>query len=76
MIVDGLLYISGHLVIPRHGDICQALFILVHDSLGHFSFEKSYGSLRDLYYWPNMHKELEKVYIPSCAACQWNKATT
>ena len=74
-IIDNLLYINRHLVIPWHGDIRQGLFILVHNSLGHFSFEKSYRSLKDSYYWPNMHKDLEKVYIPFCVACQQNKGT-
>ena len=75
-IVDNLLYINRHLVIPWHGDIWQGLFILAHNSLGHFGFEKLYRSLKDSYYWPNMCKDLEKVYIPSCVACQRSKGTT
>ena len=68
--VDGMMYISGCLVIPRHGDIHKTLFLLAHNSLGHFGFEKSYRSLKDSYYWPNMRKDLEEMYIPSCASCQ------
>ena len=75
-IVNGLLYMSRHLVIPQHGNVQQTLFLLAHDSLGHFSFEKSYGSLRGAYYWPNMCKDLEEAYIPLCRVCQWNKSTT
>ena len=75
-VVDGLMYLGDHLIIPRHGDIREMLFLLDHDSLGHFGFEKSYGTLRDSYYWPRMQKDLEEAYIPSCAACQRNKSPT
>ena len=51
-VVDGLMYLGDCLIIPRHGDIWETLFLLAHDSLGHFGFEKSYGALRDSYYWP------------------------
>ena len=47
-----------------------------HDALSHFGFEKSYGSLKDSYYWPKMHKDLEDAYILSCVACQHNKLPT
>jgi hypothetical protein len=51
---DSLWFVGGRLVIPRVGDLRETLFRLSHDSLGHFGFEKSYGSLRSSYYWPNM----------------------
>ena len=44
-VVDGLIYISLRLVIPRMGTIREELFRLVHDSLGHFGVEKSYANL-------------------------------
>lgn len=53
-ISDGLMYLGDHLVIPRTNGILEQLFTLAHDSLGHFSGDKSYAALRDLYYWPNM----------------------
>lgn len=53
--IDNLLYIGSRLVIPRYKDVREQLFHLAHDSLGHFGFEKSYGSLKGVYYWPNMH---------------------
>lgn len=53
--LDGdLLYVGNRLVIPHFGTLCEDLFRLAHDTLGHFGFEKSYSSLRDEYYWPNM----------------------
>ena len=68
--VNGLMYLGDHLIIPWHGDIQETLFLLAQDLLGHFGFEKSYGALRDSYYWPQMRKDLEEAYIPSCTACQ------
>ena len=35
--VNGLWYIRDRLVIPHIGDICENLFRLAHDCLGHFS---------------------------------------
>ena len=74
--VDGLLYLGSRLVIPRYKDVREQLFRLAHDSLGHFGFEKSFGSLKDAYYWPNMRRDLEEAYVPSCDDCQRNKSRT
>jgi hypothetical protein len=63
---NGLWYIGDRLLIPRTGTIREDLFRLAHDVLGHFGADKSYATLRDAYYWPNMRKDLEKAYIPSC----------
>ena len=51
------------------------LFQLAHDSLSHFRFDKSYGSLHSAYYWPNMCHDLEKGYVTSCPECQHNKSS-
>jgi len=51
---DGLWYVGNRLIIPRTDNLCEMLFILAHDVLGHFGFYKTYGSLQDAYYWPNM----------------------
>jgi hypothetical protein len=48
----------------------ELLFHLAHDILGHFGFAKTYGSLRESFYWPNMRHDLEQAYIPACADCQ------
>lgn len=64
------------LIISRTGALREALFQLAHDSLGHFGFDKTYGSLRSAYYWPNMRRNLEKGYVASCPECQRNKSTT
>jgi hypothetical protein len=70
---DDLYYVGSHLVIPHYGNLQEQLFCLAHDSMGHFGFEKSYGPLWESYYWPNMCKDLEDAYVPSCDDCQCNK---
>lgn len=45
----------------------------MHNSLGHFGAKKSYATLCEAYYWPNMQKNIVNGYVPSCAACQHNK---
>jgi hypothetical protein len=74
--VNNLWYIGDRLLIPRVNDIRETLFRLAHDTLGHFGADKSYASLRDAYYWPNMCRDLEKAYIPSCPDCLRNKSCT
>ncbi|EDR02067.1 reverse transcriptase-RNase H-integrase [Laccaria bicolor S238N-H82] len=73
---DDLWYIGNRLIIPRTGSLRETLFMLAHDTLGHFGFHKTYGSLRDAYYWPNMRRDLEEGYIKSCPECQRNKSST
>ena len=75
-LLNGLWYVGDHLVIPQIGDLQENLYCLVHDLLGHFRADKSYASLHDNYYWPNMCTDLEKSYIPLCDACQQNKSQT
>jgi hypothetical protein len=73
---NGLWYIGDRLLIPHFADLRENLFRLAHDTTGHFGSEKSYASLRDHYYWPNMRRDLELGYIPSCPECQRNKSRT
>jgi len=58
------------------GSLRENLFCLVHDAASHFGADKCYATLQKDYYWPNMHRDLEDTYIPSCAECQWNKSAT
>jgi hypothetical protein len=73
---DGFWFIDDRLVVPASKHIRETLFRLAHDQLGHFGLTKTYGSLRDSYFWPNMRRDLENGYIPGCADCQRNKART
>ena len=70
---DGLWFIGERLVIPGGCSAREDIFRIAHDTLGHFGFYKTYGSLRGSYFWPNMRKDLESGYIPSCVDCQHNK---
>ncbi|RDB15414.1 Transposon Ty3-G Gag-Pol polyprotein [Hypsizygus marmoreus] len=73
---NGLLFVGSRLVIPRFKDLRENLFRLAHDNLGHFGGNKSYLSLRDDFYWPNMRRDLVRAYVPSCVECQRNKSCT
>lgn len=73
---DRLLYMGSRLIIPRTAKVHELLFHLAHNVLGHFGFTKTYGSLHELCYWPNMRWDLEQTYIPACAECQHNKGST
>jgi len=73
---DGLWYIGDRLIIPCSGNLQETLFMLAHDVIRHFSFYKTYSSLCNAYYWPNMQCDLEQGYIASCPDCQRNKSST
>jgi hypothetical protein len=75
-LTNGLWYVGDRLIIPRTQHVRETLFRLAHDVLGHFGFDKTYATLRTSYYWPNMRKDLEAGYVPSCADCQRNKSST
>ncbi|GBE88839.1 hypothetical protein SCP_1402470 [Sparassis crispa] len=66
---NGLLFIGDRLVIPHVPKLREAIFRLVHNSLGHFRFDKSYAAICNGYYWPNMCKELEELYVLACEDC-------
>jgi len=75
-IKDGLWFVGERLVVPAGCDGRERIFRLAHDTLGHFGFFKTYEALRGSYFWPNMRKDLEGGYIPSCIDCQRNKNST
>jgi len=72
---DNLWYIGDCLIIPCTSTLHETLFTLAHDALGHFSFYKTYGSLHNTHYWPNMQRDLEEGYVKSCPDCQHNKSS-
>ena len=73
---DKLWYIGECLIIPLTCNLQKTLFALTHDTLCHFGFHKTYSSLWDSYYWPNMRCDLEQGYVKSCPDCQHNKSAT
>lgn len=58
------------------GNDSSYLLTGAHDTLGHFGFHKTYEAIRNSYFWPNMRKDLEEGYIPSCIECSRNKSST
>lgn len=75
-LINQLWYVGDRLIIPRVGNLRENLFRLAHDDMGHFGADKSYATLRDTYYWPNMRRDLEDSYVPGCEECQRNKSRT
>lgn len=73
---NGLLFTNDRIIVPNYQSLRERLFFLAHDQLGHFGFDTAYANLRKTFYWPNMHTDLEKVYIPGCKECQRNKSLT
>ena len=76
LIKDGLWFLGDRLIIPADCGIREQLFRLAHDNLGHFGFCKTYDTLHDSYFWPNMCKDLEEGYILFCIDCACNKIST
>ena len=74
--INDFWFINNRLVIPDIKHVRETLFRLAHDTMGHFGTNKCLAALRDSFYWPNMRRDLETAYIPSCADCQWNKLRT
>lgn len=73
---DGFWFVDDRLVVPNGRNVRETLFRIAHDRLGHFGNPKTYETLRSSFYWPNMRRDLENAYIPSCADCQRNKSRT
>ena len=73
---DGLWFLGSRLIVPGGCSTHEYIFKLMHDTLGHFGFFKSYETIRNSYFWPGMCKDLEEGYIPSCAKCLQNKSST
>ena len=55
------------LYIPSH--LKKLVIEQYHDKNGHMGIEKTYNSIKDKYYWPNMYKELYQ-HVNSCVICQ------
>lgn len=62
------------ITIPKTAGVTATLLHDHHDSpiAGHLGFDKTYDSLRKMFYWPQIAKDTRK-YIDSCPECQRNK---
>ena len=75
LLVDDLVYYLSN----ANDDPCMRLFILkhhrvyvvkqYHDQNGHMGVQKTFDSIRQKHYWPNIFKEIYK-YVNECTTCQ------
>ena len=75
LLVDDLLYYFSsvnddpclRLFIPKH--IRNFVVKQYHNQNGHIGVQKTFDSIRQKCYWPNMFKEINK-YVSECTICQ------
>ena len=72
LLVDDILYYIYNV----NDDPCLRLFILrnfvvtqYHDQNGYMGVLKTFDSIRQKYYWPNLFKQISK-YVSECTICQ------
>ena len=63
-------------MVPKESGVCELIYQVAHDLLGHFGFFNSYDNIWELYFWPSMRNDLEEKYIPGCEDCQQFKSGT
>ena len=69
---NGVLKKSGRPVVPA--SLRNYVLSEIHNT-GHFGVEKTYGLLKDRFYWPNMHKFVT-LFVEVCETCQKTKCDT
>lgn len=63
---------------PRRKQLClprqfhDVVLRSLHDDSGHLGFDKTYGLVKERFYWPRMKMEVEK-YCQTCARCVQRK---
>ena len=75
LLVDDLVYYLSNvnddpclrLFIPKH--IRNFVVKQYHDQNGHMGVQKTFDSIRQKYYWPNLFKEINR-YVSECTICQ------
>ena len=75
LLVDNLVYYLSNvdddpcmrLFVPRH--LKTYVVKQYHDQNGHMGVQKTFDSIRQKYYWPNLFKEINK-YVSECTICQ------
>ena len=63
VVKNGLWFIRDRFLVPANCRVCEHIFHIAHDSLGHFGFFKTYEAIKSSYFWLNMHKDLEEGYM-------------
>ncbi|SGZ32086.1 BQ5605_C043g12069 [Microbotryum silenes-dioicae] len=74
-IVDALLYLRGRLIIPSLAPLRESILHNAHDAQGHLGDMKTYQTVQQAYFWPNMSRDV-KHYVQQCDSCQRTKART
>ncbi|SGY96140.1 BQ5605_C036g11545 [Microbotryum silenes-dioicae] len=74
-IVDALLYSRGRLIIPSLAPLRESILHDAHDAQGHLGDMKTYRTVQQAYFWPNMSRDV-KHYVQQCDSCQRTKART
>lgn len=54
------------LILPQ--EFRERVFQSLHDQSGHLGFEKTYGLIKDRFYWPRMKSQIDK-YCKDCLRC-------
>ena len=75
LLVDGLVYYLSNvnddpclrLFIPKH--LRSFVLTQYHDENGHMGIQKTFDSIRQKYYWPNLFKKINK-YVNDCITCK------
>lgn len=62
---EGLLLFHDKIVVPKH--IRKEILSLVHEP--HLGIEKTLGRARNLFFWPGMSTEIEKL-VSDCQICE------
>jgi hypothetical protein len=68
--------LSKQIFIPDHGELRDDCIEAVHAPTfaGHFGIIRTIKKLKEVYFWPNMRKDVER-FVKSCDSCQKVKAS-
>lgn len=74
MLIDDVLYFLSspehnptvRLYVPAH--YRPTMLKSYHDDHGHFGLDKTFDSIREKYYWPNLYKEIDD-HVSKCITC-------
>jgi hypothetical protein len=71
---QGLYYKDNRVAIPDNLGIKIDVLVEHHDSLmgGHMGIDKTMEKIARLFWWPNMHVDIEN-HVRTCPACQVSK---
>ena len=75
LLVDNLVYYISNvnddpclrLYVPKH--LRSSVILQYHDQNGHMGIQKTFDSIRQKYYWPNLFKEING-YVSDCITCK------